>query len=160
MGCDELLALGTALLGADVAVTSSSHDALLEIAAAGVTKATGLASLAERAGVAAAEVIAFGDMPNDLPMLEWAGWGVAVANAHPSVRAVVDALIRRLPVAGHEDGTEPAEEGAHAVDPDLVGKPRASGASVGGATGGGPRSRAEDSGAPDGQDGRIGGATR
>ena len=90
MGCDELLELGTAVLGSDVVVTASSTDALLEIAAAGVTKATGLASLAERAGVPAAEVVAFGDMPNDLPMLAWAGHSVAVANAHPSVLAAAD----------------------------------------------------------------------
>ena len=92
MSCDELLALGTEVLGADVAVTSSTHDALLEIAASGVTKATGLATLAERAGVAAADVVAFGDMPNDLPMLAWAGYAVAVANAHPSVLAAVDEI--------------------------------------------------------------------
>jgi hydroxymethylpyrimidine pyrophosphatase-like HAD family hydrolase len=34
--------------------------------------------------------MAFGDMPNDLPMLEWAGYSVAVANAHPEVLAVAD----------------------------------------------------------------------
>jgi Cof subfamily protein (haloacid dehalogenase superfamily) len=90
MSCDELLEVGTAVLGADVVVTASSTDALLEIAAAGVTKATGLASLAERAGVPAAGVVAFGDMPNDLPMLAWAGHSVGVANAHPSVLAAVD----------------------------------------------------------------------
>ena len=76
------------------------------------------------------------------------------------VRTVVDALIRNLPAAGHEDGTEPAEEGAHAADPELVGEPRAPGASVGGVARRGPRNRAEDLGAPDGQDGGIGGATR
>jgi hydroxymethylpyrimidine pyrophosphatase-like HAD family hydrolase len=37
-------------------------------------------------------VVAFGDMPNDLPMLAWAGWAVAVANAHPSVLAAVDEI--------------------------------------------------------------------
>ncbi|XXZ08654.1 HAD hydrolase family protein [Sorangium sp. So ce302] len=40
--------------------------------------------------MAAAQVIAFGDMPNDLPMLGWAGRGVAVANAHPDVLAAAD----------------------------------------------------------------------
>jgi hydroxymethylpyrimidine pyrophosphatase-like HAD family hydrolase len=40
--------------------------------------------------VTAAEVVAFGDMPNDLPMLAWAGRGVAVANAHPAVLAAAD----------------------------------------------------------------------
>ena len=55
-----------------------------------MTKATGLAGLAQRAGIGAAEVVAFGDMPNDLPMLAWAGRAVAVANAHPTVLAAAD----------------------------------------------------------------------
>ncbi|MGH3928807.1 MAG: HAD family hydrolase, partial [Pseudonocardiaceae bacterium] len=37
-------------------------------------------------------VLAFGDMPNDLAMLRWAGWGVAMANAHPAVLAVADEI--------------------------------------------------------------------
>jgi hydroxymethylpyrimidine pyrophosphatase-like HAD family hydrolase len=56
----------------------------------GVTKASALAALAARARIPAAEVIAFGDMPNDLPMLAWAGRAVAVANAHPAVLAAAD----------------------------------------------------------------------
>lgn len=73
-----------------VALTHSSIDGLLEIMAYGVTKATTLERwLAER-GLAEADVIAFGDMPNDLEMLTWAGHGVAVANAHPDVLAVAD----------------------------------------------------------------------
>jgi Cof subfamily protein (haloacid dehalogenase superfamily) len=69
---------------------SSTTDALLEISAAGVSKATALARLCEQRGVDRRDVIAFGDMPNDLPMLSWAGHGVAVANAHPDVRAAAD----------------------------------------------------------------------
>jgi len=46
--------------------------------------------LAAERGISAEEVVAFGDMPNDLPMLTWAGLGVAVANAHPSVLAAAD----------------------------------------------------------------------
>jgi HAD superfamily hydrolase (TIGR01484 family) len=90
MGCDDLLALAVEALGPDVAVTSSSKEALLEISAGGVTKASALAGLAGRAGIPAAEVVAFGDMPNDLPMLAWAGRAVAVANAHPEVLALAD----------------------------------------------------------------------
>ncbi|HST66329.1 MAG TPA: Cof-type HAD-IIB family hydrolase [Mycobacteriales bacterium] len=91
MDRDELLTVARDLLGADVTVTSSSTtEALLEISAPGVTKATALAGLAARQGIAAAEVVAFGDMPNDLPMLAWAGRAVAVANAHPDVLALAD----------------------------------------------------------------------
>ena len=52
--------------------------------------------VAERLGVDPADVLVFGDMPNDLPMFGWAGWArVAVANAHPSVRAVADEVTLR-----------------------------------------------------------------
>ena len=69
---------------------SSSEDALLEISALGVSKASALAGVCAARGIAPEEVIAFGDMPNDLPMLAWAGHGVAVANAHPEVLAAAD----------------------------------------------------------------------
>ncbi|HET8976694.1 MAG TPA: HAD family hydrolase [Solirubrobacteraceae bacterium] len=88
---DDLLAHARALIGnLAEASHSSARDTLLEISAAGVSKATALADLCRRAGVAAADVVAFGDMPNDLPMLVWAGTGVAVANAHEEVIAAAD----------------------------------------------------------------------
>jgi hypothetical protein len=55
-----------------------------------VTKASALVGLCERLGVAQADVVAFGDMPNDIPMLGWAGTSYAMANAHESVREVAD----------------------------------------------------------------------
>ena len=73
-----------------VEVTWSSATSLLEISAAGVTKASTLALLCAERRVAAAEVLALGDMPNDLPMLSWAGTSYAMANAHPSVREAAD----------------------------------------------------------------------
>lgn len=69
---------------------SNSEGSLLEISAAGVSKASALARLCAERGIDRAEVIAFGDMPNDVPMLEWAGHAVAVANAHPDVLAAAD----------------------------------------------------------------------
>ena len=63
---------------------------MLEIGAAGVSKASGLAVLCARRGIDRADVLAFGDMPNDLAMLEWAGRSVAVANAHAEVIAIAD----------------------------------------------------------------------
>jgi Cof subfamily protein (haloacid dehalogenase superfamily) len=65
--------------------THSSYSGLVEISAAGVTKAAGLAWYAARLGIDERDVLAFGDMPNDVPMLTWAGRAVAVANAHPAV---------------------------------------------------------------------------
>jgi Cof subfamily protein (haloacid dehalogenase superfamily) len=90
---DDLHAAASAVI-ADLAelvtVTFGGTDGLLELSAAGVTKAYGLERLAAEHGIGADEVVAFGDMPNDLPMLVWAGRAVAVANAHPDVLAVAD----------------------------------------------------------------------
>jgi len=83
-----LLDAARAVSGERVAVTYSSDDGLIEVAAAGVTKGAALSVLAEGWGIDAADVVAFGDMPNDLEMLRWAGMSVAMANAHPEVAAV------------------------------------------------------------------------
>jgi Cof subfamily protein (haloacid dehalogenase superfamily) len=88
---DALLAAARAVIGVDLAeLTHSSRDGLLEISAAGVSKATTLAALCAEHDRDSQDAIAFGDMPNDLPMLAWAAHSVAVANAHPDVLAVVD----------------------------------------------------------------------
>lgn len=86
---DMALAVGELLEG-QVDVTFSTSMGLVELAAPGVTKATGLADVAQRLGVAAADVVAFGDMPNDVEMLSWAGHGVAMANGHPDALAAAD----------------------------------------------------------------------
>jgi Cof subfamily protein (haloacid dehalogenase superfamily) len=87
---DDLLAAAREVLGDLVEVTHSTNGpALLELSAAGVSKATTLARLCQDLGVDSSEVVAFGDMPNDLPMLAWAGTSYAVANAHPTVLAAV-----------------------------------------------------------------------
>jgi Cof subfamily protein (haloacid dehalogenase superfamily) len=89
---DEFYEVIAGCLGGLAEATHSSTSGLVEISAAGITKAAGLAWLCDRHQVTPAEVVAFGDMPNDLPMLAWAGRGVAVANAHPSVLAAADEL--------------------------------------------------------------------
>lgn len=73
-------------------VAYSGADGLAEISAPGVTKAAGLARWCTELGIPATAAWAFGDMPNDLPMLLWAGTGVAVANAHPDVLAAADVV--------------------------------------------------------------------
>lgn len=90
MTSDEMAVAAHSVLGDSVHITFSSGGGLIEIASPGVTKASGLAEVAERFGVSADETISFGDMPNDLPMLGWAGHGVAVANAHPTVLEAAD----------------------------------------------------------------------
>lgn len=67
--------------------TWSSSTTLLEVSGPDVTKASTLELLARDLGVEAPDVIAFGDMPNDLPMLTWAGTAYAMADAHPTVTA-------------------------------------------------------------------------
>lgn len=74
---------------AGVEITHSGAP-FLEIQAAGVTKASGLARLCAEVGVDHADVLAFGDAPNDLEMLRWAGHGVAMVHADPAVLAVAD----------------------------------------------------------------------
>jgi len=75
-----------------VEVTWSSATTLLEISGYGVTKASTLELFCAERGISAAEVVAFGDMPNDLPLLAWAGTSYAMANAHPTVREIADHL--------------------------------------------------------------------
>jgi Cof subfamily protein (haloacid dehalogenase superfamily) len=90
---DKFLAEAARVVGDQATVTTSSRNGLLEIAAPGVTKASGLAELAASHGITADEVVAVGDMPNDVAMLEWAGRAYAVGNAHPSVLAVADEVL-------------------------------------------------------------------
>ena len=90
MASAEMAAACEGLLTDHVDVTYSTNNGLLELSAKGVTKATGLADAAERFGVARESVVAFGDMPNDVPMLQWAGHGVAMANAHPDAIKAAD----------------------------------------------------------------------
>jgi hydroxymethylpyrimidine pyrophosphatase-like HAD family hydrolase len=80
-----LLAAAREVAGELAELTYSSRSGLLEISAIGVTKAASLARIADRQGIRAEDAVAFGDMPNDLPMLAWAGRGYAMANAHPDV---------------------------------------------------------------------------
>ncbi|MDT4948703.1 MAG: hypothetical protein QOJ37_1298 [Pseudonocardiales bacterium] len=90
---DAFLDAATDLIGERASITHSSSFGLLEIAAAGVTKATGLAELAVMHDVSREDVLAVGDMPNDVPMLKWAGHSYAVANAHPAARDAADSII-------------------------------------------------------------------
>lgn len=100
MGADALQETVHELVGHLVTATHSSEHGLVEMSAQGVTKASALAAFAAARRVKPQEVIAFGDMPNDLPMLAWAGTSYAVANAHPRVLAAVD----HVTTANNDDG--------------------------------------------------------
>ncbi|WP_084505210.1 Cof-type HAD-IIB family hydrolase [Nocardia harenae] len=86
----EMRAALAAEVGDAVDITYSTDNGLIELSAPGVTKASGLAAVAERLGVAPASAVAFGDMPNDVPMLSMVGHGVAMGNAHPEALAAAD----------------------------------------------------------------------
>jgi Cof subfamily protein (haloacid dehalogenase superfamily) len=77
-------------VGIEGDITYSTDNGLVEIVPLGISKATGVEEIAKPLGIISDEVVAFGDMPNDVPMLLWAGHGVAMGNAHPDVLAVAD----------------------------------------------------------------------
>ncbi|MFG2618673.1 Cof-type HAD-IIB family hydrolase [Streptomyces sp. NPDC048507] len=97
---DEFLALARSAAGAYASITRSSPTALLEISGLGVSKASTLERCCAERGITPAEVVAFGDMPNDIEMLRWAGTSYAMGNAHPDVIAAASGRT----VANNEDG--------------------------------------------------------
>lgn len=91
----EIQDLARELVGEQLTVVASGSEAV-EVTAAGVNKATAVAEL----GYPPEDVIAFGDYPNDIPLLQWAGHGVAMRNAHPDVLAAAD----EVTTSNDEDG--------------------------------------------------------
>jgi hydroxymethylpyrimidine pyrophosphatase-like HAD family hydrolase len=90
LSSDAMVATLAPAVGHLADLTFSHPRGLVEMSPPGVTKATGLAEVARRLDVAPADVVAFGDMPNDLEMLGWAGHGVAMGNAHPALLEIAD----------------------------------------------------------------------
>ncbi|MCB5163272.1 Cof-type HAD-IIB family hydrolase [Streptomyces bambusae] len=97
---DAFLDLARSAAGEHASITRSSPTSLLEISGLGVSKASTLALCCAERGISAAEVVAFGDMPNDVEMLTWAGTSYAMGNAHPDVIAAASGRT----VANNEDG--------------------------------------------------------
>lgn len=100
MTSEEMVSVVHEVLDHAVDVTFSTNLGLIEFSARGVTKALGLGEVCDRLGMTAEDVVAFGDMPNDVEMLRWAGHGVAMANAH---RAAIDAA-NEVTAPNYEDG--------------------------------------------------------
>ncbi|MFF2099156.1 HAD-IIB family hydrolase [Streptomyces sp. NPDC058202] len=100
MDPDGFLTVARTAIGTRANVTRSSPSALLEISGPGVSKASTLELCCAERGIAPEEVAAFGDMPNDVEMLTWAGRSYAMGNAHPA--AVAAASGRTAP--NNEDG--------------------------------------------------------
>jgi hypothetical protein len=86
---DQLAEVARQSAGNLVGVTMAG-EGIVELLPLGLSKATGLSLAARRLGVTKERTIAFGDMPNDVPMFGWAGYGVAMANAHPELKALAD----------------------------------------------------------------------
>ncbi len=77
-------------VGVEGDITYSTNNGLIEVVPLGISKATGVEQLARPLELTAEDVVAFGDMPNDVPMLRWAGHGVAMGNAHPEAMAAAN----------------------------------------------------------------------
>ncbi|MFH8976478.1 Cof-type HAD-IIB family hydrolase [Streptomyces sp. NPDC017890] len=97
---DGFLTLARLAIGDRANVTRSSPNALLEISGPDVSKASTLALCCAERGISHEEVVAFGDMPNDVEMLTWAGQSYAMGNAHPDVIAAASGRT----VANNDDG--------------------------------------------------------
>ncbi|WP_329385133.1 Cof-type HAD-IIB family hydrolase [Streptomyces sp. NBC_01716] len=97
---DGFLTLARTAAGDLASFTRSSPTALLEVSGLGVSKASTLALCCAERGISSDEVVAFGDMPNDVEMLAWAGTSYAMGNAHPDVIAAASGRT----VANNEDG--------------------------------------------------------
>jgi len=112
---DDFLALGREVAGGHAQFTRSSKSSLLEISGYGVSKASTLAKCCAERGIQPEEVVAFGDMPNDLEMLCWAGTSYAMANAHPEVLAATT----------HHTSANEADGVAEVIEKLLLGAPGA-----------------------------------
>ncbi|MGW5104040.1 HAD family hydrolase [Streptomyces sp. NPDC004100] len=89
LNSDELAEAAQGAAGGFVTVVMAG-EGIVELLPLGLSKATGLSLAARRLGMKAADTIAFGDMPNDIPMFAWSAHSVAMDNAHEDLRAVAD----------------------------------------------------------------------
>jgi hydroxymethylpyrimidine pyrophosphatase-like HAD family hydrolase len=96
---DELADVARRTAGGFVTVVMAGAG-IVELLPLGLSKATGLSLAARRLRMKAADTIAFGDMPNDIPMFAWAARGVAMADAHEELKAVADEVTS----SNEEDG--------------------------------------------------------
>ncbi|MCF4139247.1 Cof-type HAD-IIB family hydrolase [Streptomyces sp. Tue 6430] len=96
---DELAEAARQTAGGFVSVAMAGAG-IVELLPLGLSKATGLSLAARRLGLKAADTIAFGDMPNDIPMFAWSARSVAMANAHQDLKAVAD----EVTTSNEEDG--------------------------------------------------------
>ncbi|MEU0135224.1 HAD family hydrolase [Streptomyces sp. NPDC006296] len=99
LGDDELASAARGAVG-DLASVTMAGPGTVELAPHGVDKGTGITLAAGLMGLDPAGAVAFGDMPNDLPMFRLSGHRVAMAGAHPELRAEAD----EITLSNEEDG--------------------------------------------------------
>ena len=87
---DDELAEASRLAAGDLVGVTVSGPGIVELLPLGLNKARGLSLAARRLGLHASQTVAFGDMPNDIPMFAWAERGIAMRNAHPELLSVAD----------------------------------------------------------------------
>ncbi|MEV0373098.1 HAD family hydrolase [Streptomyces sp. NPDC050636] len=97
---DDALAQAAREVAGDLVGVTVAGEGIVELLPLGLSKATGLSLAARRLGLKAKETLAFGDMPNDIPMFAWSAHGVAMANAHDELTAVAD----EITASNEEDG--------------------------------------------------------
>jgi hydroxymethylpyrimidine pyrophosphatase-like HAD family hydrolase len=97
---DGSAARAQSVVGERATVTHSTSEAFLEVSHRTVHKGLMVERVLERSGIAAAEVVAFGDMPNDIELIRWAGHGVAVGNADQRLKDAAD----EVTATNDEDG--------------------------------------------------------
>ncbi|MEV7980088.1 HAD family hydrolase [Streptomyces sp. NPDC086519] len=97
---DDVLAEAARQAAGGFVSVAMAGEGIVELLPLGLSKATGLSLAARRLGLKPADTIAFGDMPNDIPMFTWAARGVAMANAHEELQSVADEVTS----SNEEDG--------------------------------------------------------
>ncbi|MDX3243716.1 HAD family hydrolase [Streptomyces sp. ME18-1-4] len=97
---DDALAEAARRAAGGFVTVAMAGQGIVELLPLGLSKATGLSLAARRLGLKAADTIAFGDMPNDIPMFTWSAHGVAMANAHEELKAIAD----EVTTSNEEDG--------------------------------------------------------
>lgn len=113
LSSDEMLQIARERVADLVEVTHSNpEDSLLEMSAFGVNKGTALARMAATHGLSAADCIAFGDNPNDVPMLKWAGRSWAMASGHRDAKAAANFVAAKC----DEDGVAEIVEELFGLD--------------------------------------------
>jgi len=90
----------------DVARVTRSLDWFVEVVNPKVSKAKALAMVADRLGIAQAEVCAIGDNTNDEDMVRWAGFGVAMGNAPAALKSIAKHVTGTVDEAGVADVIE------------------------------------------------------